>query len=153
VEPVAIINGVEYFDDSKGTNVGATLAAVQGLGAERPLVVILGGDGKGQNFAPLAQVLARHVRAVVLIGRDAPLIREQVGDALAQAASPVLEAGNLAEAVRMASTHAQAGDAVLMSPACASFDMFDNYVHRARVFVEAVAELAHENGLSLEGVH
>jgi UDP-N-acetylmuramoylalanine--D-glutamate ligase len=76
-----------------------------------------------------------------------------VGDALAQAESPVLEAGSLAEAVRMASTHAQAGDAVLMSPACASFDMFDNYVHRARVFVEAVAELAHENGLSLEGVH
>ena len=151
VEPVAIIHDVEYFDDSKGTNVGATLAAVEGLGAERTLVVILGGDGKGQNFAPLAAPLARHARAVVLIGRDAPLIRAQVGDAMAQAQLPVLDASTLPEAVRLAAAHARPGDAVLMSPACASLDMFDNYIHRARVFVDAVTDLAHEQGVSLEG--
>ena len=153
VEPVAIIHDIEYFDDSKGTNVGATLAAVQGLGAERTLVVILGGDGKGQNFAPLAEALARHARAVVLIGRDAPLIREQVGDAMAQARLPLLEASTLSEAVRLAAAQARPGDAVLMSPACASLDMFDNYIHRAKVFVDAVTDLAHDQGVSLEGNH
>ncbi len=151
VEPVAIIEGVEYFDDSKGTNVGATLAAVEGLGAERKLVVILGGDGKGQNFTPLAHALARHARAVVLIGRDATQIREQVGDAIAQAQLPLLDASTLPEAVRLAAENARPGDAVLMSPACASLDMFDNYIHRAQVFVEAVTDLAHEQGVSLEG--
>lgn len=153
VEPIGLIDGVEYFDDSKGTNVGATLAAVEGLGAERALVVILGGDGKGQDFAPLAAALARHARAAVLIGRDASRIREQVGGAMAQAALPVLDAGSLPEAVRLAAAQARAGDAVLMSPACASLDMFDSYVHRARVFVDAVAELASEQGVSLEGAN
>jgi UDP-N-acetylmuramoylalanine--D-glutamate ligase len=153
VEPIAIIHDIEYFDDSKGTNVGATLAAVQGLGAERTLVVILGGDGKGQNFEPLAAALARHARAVVLIGRDAPQIRAQVGDAMAQAQLPLLDASTLPEAVRLATAQARPGDAVLMSPACASLDMFDNYIHRARVFVDAVTELAHEQGVSMEGSH
>lgn len=151
VEPVAIIHDVEYFDDSKGTNVGATLAAVEGLGAERTLVVILGGDGKGQNFEPLAAALTRHARAVVLIGRDAPQIRAQVGDAMTVAQLPVLDASTLPEAVRLATAQARPGDAVLMSPACASLDMFDNYIHRARVFVDAVTDLAHEQGVSLEG--
>ncbi len=150
VEPVAIIDEVEYFDDSKGTNVGATLAAVLGLGAERRLVVILGGDGKGQDFAPLAEPLARHARAVVYIGRDAARIREAVGAALEQAQVPQLDAATLPEAVGLACAQARPGDAVLMSPACASLDMFDNYVHRARVFVEAVAQLASERGMSLE---
>ncbi len=150
VEPVAIIDEVEYFDDSKGTNVGATLAAVLGLGAERRLVVILGGDGKGQDFAPLAEPLARHARAVVYIGRDAARIREAVGGALEQAQVPQLDAATLPEAVGLACAQARPGDAVLMSPACASLDMFDNYVHRARVFVEAVAQLASERGMSLE---
>ena len=149
VEPVGIIDGVEYFNDSKGTNVGATLAAVNGLGAERRLVVILGGDGKGQNFQPLAEPLARHARAVVLIGRDAHLIRSAVADTLDQV--PLLDAKTLPEAVRLAQQKAQPGDAVLMSPACASFDMFDNYPHRARVFVETVHELADERGVVLEG--
>jgi UDP-N-acetylmuramoylalanine--D-glutamate ligase len=151
VEPVALIDGVEYFDDSKGTNVGATLAAVSGLGAERRLVVILGGDGKGQDFAPLAQPLARFARAVVYIGRDAGRIREAVGAALEQAAVPQLDATTLPEAVQLSAQQAQAGDAVLMSPACASLDMFDNYMHRAQVFVEAVNALAAEQGMSLEG--
>lgn len=151
VEPVGIIDEVEYFDDSKGTNVGATLAAIRGLGAERRLVVILGGDGKGQDFASLAEPLARHARAVVLIGRDAPRIREQVAAQAAQAGLDLLDAPTLPEAVQLCAQHARPGDAVLMSPACASLDMFDSYVHRARVFVEAVDEMAAERGLSLTG--
>jgi UDP-N-acetylmuramoylalanine--D-glutamate ligase len=149
VEPVGILDGVEFFDDSKGTNVGATLAAICGLGAERRLVVILGGDGKGQDFAPLASALARHARAVVLIGRDAPLIRAVVADALGE--RPLLDADTLPQAVTLAQRQAHSGDAVLMSPACASFDMFDNYVHRAQVFVTAVRDLADERGVVLEG--
>jgi len=149
VEPVGILDGVEYFDDSKGTNVGATLAAVNGLGAERRLVVILGGDGKGQDFTPLVGALTQHARAVVLIGRDAPGIRAVVGDALGQRA--LLDAATLPEAVRLAQQQAQAGDAVLLSPACASLDMFDNYQHRAQVFVDAVHALADERGVLLEG--
>ena len=147
VEPVAVIEGVEYFDDSKGTNVGATVAALCGLGAERRVVPILGGDGKGQDFTPLRAPAAQFARAVVLIGRDANLIRA----ALSGAGVPLLDAGSLDEAVALARSQAQAGDAVLMSPACASFDMFDNYEHRARVFVQAVNRLAHEAGTALEG--
>jgi len=150
VEPVGILDDVEYFDDSKGTNVGATLAAINGLGTDRRLVVILGGDGKGQDFNPLACALVRHARAVVLIGRDAPLIRATVGAALEQAQLPLLDAASLPEAVALAAQQARPGDAVLMSPACASLDMFDNYVHRARVFVAAVAELAADRGMDLE---
>ena len=150
VEPVGILDEVEYFDDSKGTNVGATLAAINGLGTDRRLVVILGGDGKGQDFSPLTDALVRHARAVVLIGRDAPLIRSTVADAMVQAQRPVLDAASLPEAVALAAQQAQPGDAVLMSPACASLDMFDNYVHRARVFVAAVSELAAERGMDLE---
>ena len=151
VEPVAIVDGVEYFDDSKGTNVGATLAAVNGLGAERRLVVILGGDGKGQDFAPLAAPLARHARAVLLIGRDAPLLRAALGETLQRAGVPLHDAGELTAAVAQAATLAQSGDAVLMSPACASLDQFRNYVQRAEVFVATVRELAEARGMSLEG--
>ena len=147
VEPVAIINGVEYFDDSKGTNVGATVAALNGLGAERRVVVILGGEGKGQDFAPLAAPVARFARAVVLIGRDAPLIRA----ALADAGVALVDAATLPEAVQLASRRAHHGDAVLMSPACASFDMFRDYEHRAQVFCDTVRSLADDAGVSLEG--
>jgi UDP-N-acetylmuramoylalanine--D-glutamate ligase len=145
VESVAIINGVEYFDDSKGTNVGATVAALAGLGAQRKLVVILGGVGKDQDFAPLAAPVSRFARAVVLIGRDAP----QISAALENNAVTLLVAQSMQEAVSLAAEHAQPGDAVLMSPACASFDMFDNYEHRARVFCEAVQALALEQGVLL----
>src|SRR5690606_21483778 len=138
VESVAIVDEVEYFDDSKGTNVGATLAAVSGLGAERRLVVILGGDGKGQNFLPLAEPLARHAVAVAVIGRDAPLLRAALGDALQAAGVPLHDAGELSAAVPMAAGLARSGDAVLMSPACASLDQFRNYVQRAEAFVAAV---------------
>lgn len=135
VEEVAEINGVTYFDDSKGTNVGATVAALNGLG--RPAVVILGGDGKGQDFTPLQTPVAAHARVAVLIGRDAPKIAE----ALKECGVPLMHAADMRDAVRISAAEAQVGDAVLMSPACASFDMFRNYVHRAEVFVAAVREL------------
>jgi UDP-N-acetylmuramoylalanine--D-glutamate ligase len=141
VESVAVVGDVEYFDDSKGTNVGATVAALTGLGLERKLVLILGGEGKGQDFSPLADPVQRHVRAVVLIGRDAPLIKEVLPRNV-----PMFDAVSMEEAVALASQQAQTGDAVLMSPACASFDMFDNYEHRARVFCEAVQALARDQG-------
>jgi len=145
VESVAVINGVEYFDDSKGTNVGATVAALSGLGVRSKLVVILGGVGKDQDFTPLALPVSLYARAVVLIGRDAPLIKAALGNC----AVTLLGAGSMMDAVHLATQQAQTGDAVLMSPACASFDMFDNYEHRARVFCEAVQALALEEGVVL----
>ncbi|MDQ3214465.1 MAG: UDP-N-acetylmuramoyl-L-alanine--D-glutamate ligase, partial [Pseudomonadota bacterium] len=138
---IATIDGVEYYDDSKGTNVGATGAAIEGMSEhDRKLVVILGGDSKGQNFAPLVKPLVRHARAVVLIGRDAPLIRRALETELAYV--PVLDASSLERAVTLAAERAVAGDAVLLSPACASFDMFRNYVHRGEAFAASVHELA-----------
>ncbi len=147
VEPIGVIGGIEWFDDSKGTNVGATVAALSGLGAERALVVILGGQGKGQDFAPLAVPVARHVRAAVLIGRDAPLVRA----ALEGTGVLLLDAADMDGAVQQANAQARAGDAVLLSPACASFDMFGGYEHRAQVFRAAVRALAEATGASLEG--
>jgi UDP-N-acetylmuramoylalanine--D-glutamate ligase len=145
VEPVAIINDVEYFDDSKGTNVGATVAALKGLGAERRVVVILGGEGKGQDFGPLAEPVTQFVRAVVLIGCDAPMIRE----ALASTGVSLMDASSMRDAVQQAADRANPGDAVLMSPACASFDMFKNYEHRAEVFRQAVQALAEDAGVEV----
>ena len=147
VEPIGIIDEVEYFDDSKGTNVGATVAALQGLGADRRVVVILGGDGKGQDFAPLAQPVAIFARAVVLMGQDGPAIREK----LQHTEVALIEAKDMADAVDKASAAAQPGDAVLLSPACASFDMFQNYEHRAEAFCLAVAARAQAAGVVLEG--
>ncbi len=144
VESVAVVDGVEFFDDSKGTNVGATLAAIRGLGAERRLVMVMGGDGKGQDFSPLADAVRAHVQAVVLIGRDAPALRE----VLAPTGVPLFDAPDLPSAVRLAAEQAHAGEAVVMSPACASLDMFQNYGHRAQVFCDTVAELATEKGMA-----
>ena len=138
VESIAIVDEVEYFDDSKGTNVGATVAALSGLGAERRVVVILGGEGKGQDFAPLAAPVQQFARAVVLIGRDAPIIEA----ALAGTGVSLVHAGSMDDAVRSAARQATTGDAVLLSPACASFDMFKDYAHRAAVFCDAVHALA-----------
>ena len=144
VEWVANIDDVDYYDDSKGTNVGATCAAIAGMsknnnGHNRPqkVVLIAGGDGKGQDFTPLAAAVQFNGRAVVLIGRDAPLIEA----VLLTTDIPRYQAVDLAEAVNIAKKVAQKGDAVLLSPACASFDMFNNYVHRAEVFVDAVKQL------------
>jgi len=145
VEFIATVHGVDAFDDSKGTNVGATVAALNGLGADKApakLVVILGGDGKGQDFAPLAEPVARHARAVATIGRDAPLVEQ----ALAATDVPLQRHDTLEAATRWAFQRAHAGDAVLLSPACASFDMFRNYAHRAEVFVAEVRAIAADQG-------
>ena len=147
VQSVAIVNDIEYFDDSKGTNVGATVAALTGLGAERKVLVILGGEGKGQDFSPLAEPVARYARAAILIGRDAALIREHIQ----LAGVPLIDASTLPEAVKAAQELAQKGDAILLSPACASFDMFKDYGHRAQVFCQAVAEIADAAGQAMEG--
>lgn len=136
VEWVAQINQVDFYDDSKGTNVGATCAAIAGM--QQKVVLIAGGDGKGQDFSPLKPPIEQNARAVVLIGRDAPLIEQ----ALLPSDVPMYRAIDLPEAVAIALKVAKKGDAVLLSPACASFDMFKNYVHRAEVFVEAVNHLA-----------
>ena len=143
VELIASIDGVDYVDDSKGTNVGATVAALDGL-AQR-VVLIAGGDGKGQDFEPLARPVERWCRAVMLIGRDAPRIREALAETgVALSDHPTLEA-----ATRAACALAQSGDAVLLSPACASLDMFDNYAHRAAVFRSTVEDIAAERGTML----
>ncbi len=136
VEKINTIKGVDFFDDSKGTNVGATVAALNGM--QQPVVLIAGGDGKGQDFSPLAAAVAARARAVVLIGRDAP----HIARVLAATNVPLLRAGEMAGAVAAAYAAARAGDAVLLSPACASYDMFRNYTHRAEVFVEVVRQLA-----------
>ena len=143
VQPVGLVGEVEAYDDSKGTNVGATVAALNGLGADKApskLVVILGGDGKGQDFSPLTAPLACHARAVATIGRDAEAL-EAVIDGV-----PVQRFATLQAAVAWCFEQAQPGDAVLLSPACASLDMFRNYAHRAEVFVAAVQALALERG-------
>ncbi|HEY0956135.1 MAG TPA: UDP-N-acetylmuramoyl-L-alanine--D-glutamate ligase [Roseateles sp.] len=148
VEPVGSIDGVEFFDDSKGTNVGATVAAISGLGADRApakLVLILGGDGKGQDFAPLAEGVQRHARAVALIGRDGP----QIEAALAGTGVPMQRHDTLEAATAWCLAQAQSGDSVLLSPACASLDMFRNYAHRAEVFVATVQQLADDRGVAL----
>jgi UDP-N-acetylmuramoylalanine--D-glutamate ligase len=145
VEPIGGVGDIEAFDDSKGTNVGATVAALKGLGADKTpakLVVILGGDGKGQDFAPLAKPIAQHARAVALIGRDAPAVE----DALRGTGVPMQRHATLEAATAWCFAQAQPGDAVLLSPACASLDMFRNYGHRAEVFAAAVQALAAEQG-------
>jgi UDP-N-acetylmuramoylalanine--D-glutamate ligase len=147
VELITAIDGVEFYDDSKGTNVGATVAALNGLGKafgspSQRIVLIAGGDGKGQDFEPLAEPVSRYVRSVMLIGRDAPALRA----ALEPSGVDLFDCVTLPEAVQRASGQAQPGDSVLLSPACASLDMFTNYAHRAQVFVGAVRELALDKG-------
>ena len=172
-ESVAVIDDVEYVDDSKGTNVGATVAALNGLGAVEEqtardavgdavgetvgkatgnastnrasaskLWLIAGGDGKGQSFEPLAQPVARHARAVLLIGQDANRLRA----ALAETGVELIDCATLEQAVQTASERARTGDVVLLSPACASFDMFRNYLHRSETFVAAVQQVALHRG-------
>ncbi len=132
VEKIAVINGVTYYDDSKGTNVGSTVAAL--LGFSRPVVLIAGGDGKGQDFSPLREPVQRRARAIVLIGRD----REQIAKVVDGTGVTVKRAADMEEAVRLARALSLEGDVVLLSPACASYDMFKNYGHRGDVFAGAV---------------
>ncbi|NBT78531.1 MAG: UDP-N-acetylmuramoyl-L-alanine--D-glutamate ligase [Betaproteobacteria bacterium] len=156
-ESVAVIDDVEYVDDSKGTNVGATVAALNGLGAiddqalgktsanraaAPRLWLIAGGDGKGQSFEPLAQPVARHARAVLLIGQDATRLRA----ALATTGVELIDCATLEQAVQTAAERARTGDVVLLSPACASFGMFRNYLHRSETFVAAVQQVALQRG-------
>jgi UDP-N-acetylmuramoylalanine--D-glutamate ligase len=134
---VADIAGVRYVDDSKGTNVGATTAAVAGMAG--PLVMIAGGEGKGQDFTPLADAIRGKVREVVLIGKDAP----QIAAAL-RGVCKTCNAASMDDAVAEAARAARPGDTVLLSPACASFDMFRDYGHRGDVFAAAVLKLAED---------
>ncbi len=142
------LQGVDFIDDSKGTNVGATVAAIEGLAADREsgkLLLILGGDGKGQDFSPLVEPLARHARGVALIGRHADTAAA-LDALLADAGYPVARHDSLEAATDWAFAQCRAGDTVLLSPACASLDMFRNYAHRAEVFVAAAQALATERG-------
>lgn len=134
---VARIDEVDWVNDSKGTNVGAACAAIRGIAAGRNVILIAGGDGKGADFAPLADVVAAHVKEIVLIGRDASQIARAVGGR-----APVQYATDMNAAVAACALAAAAGDVVLLSPACASFDMFTNYMARGDAFVAAVRELA-----------
>lgn len=132
------LNGVYWYNDSKGTNVGATLAAMEGLGSEieGKLILIAGGVGKSADFSPLVPVTNKYVRTAILIGEAAPILAETIGNA-----SEILFAKDLEEAIHRAGQKAHPGDCVLLSPACASFDMFRNYEHRGDVFMQLVQEL------------
>ncbi|WP_137937735.1 UDP-N-acetylmuramoyl-L-alanine--D-glutamate ligase [Chitinivorax sp. B] len=140
VEWVESVNGVGYIDDSKGTNVGATVAALNGM--SQKVVLIAGGDGKGQDFSPLHAAVSHACRGVVLIGRDA----RQIESTLNGLALPIQHANTMDDAVRQATELARAGDVVLLSPACASLDMYRNYAHRAEVFITAVKALPGARG-------
>jgi UDP-N-acetylmuramoylalanine--D-glutamate ligase len=140
VQSVAVIRDVEYVDDSKGTNVGATVAALNGLGdtaGAKKIWLIAGGDGKGQDFSPLFDPVQRFAKGVLLSGKDAP----RIADAIQSTGVAVERCETIAVAVKTASERAASGDVVLLSPACASFDQFNDYVHRAAVFVSEVEEL------------
>ena len=146
VQSIAIVNDVEYIDDSKGTNVGATVAALNGLGSNesgKRIWLIAGGDGKGQDFSPLREPTLRFAKGVFLIGKDGAAIGKALGTDI-----PCTMTGDLESAVKAASQQAQSGDLVLLSPACASFDQFKDYVARAQVFANEVEEL----GMRFEGV-
>ncbi len=146
VQSIAIVKDVEYIDDSKGTNVGATVAALNGLGsneAGKRIWLIVGGDGKGQDFRPLREPALRFVKGALLIGKDGPAIGEALGTGI-----PITNCGDLKSAVQTAAAQAVSGDLVLLSPACASFDQFRDYLERAQVFTSEVEEL----GMQFEGV-
>ena len=135
-QQIAEIDGVRFIDDSKGTNIGATEAALNGLGGARDILLIAGGQGKGADFNGLQAAVAAHCRLLVLIGEDAGLMQSALGDSV-----PVVMAASMDEAVAAAAGQARPGDCVLLSPACASFDMFSGYVERGQAFSQAVARL------------
>ena len=147
VQSIGIVADVEYVDDSKGTNVGATVAALNGLAnneSRKRIWLIAGGDGKGQDFSPLREPALRFIKGAFLIGKDANLIADALGHEVSCTISETL-----ANAVHQAAHQAQSGDIVLLSPACASFDQFKDYIARADAFVSEVAEL----GMQIDGVH
>jgi UDP-N-acetylmuramoylalanine--D-glutamate ligase len=138
-ELVAEVDGVRYINDSKGTNVGATEAALYGLGGERNVLLIAGGQGKGADFGQLQTAVARHCKLLLLLGEDASLLEQALSRSV-----PVLRVASLEEAVAAAASRAARGDVVLLSPACASFDMFSGYVERGNTFAARVRDLAEE---------
>jgi UDP-N-acetylmuramoylalanine--D-glutamate ligase len=140
-EFVKEVNGVRYYNDSKGTNIGATLAALDGLGAAievqgGKVAIILGGQGKGQDFTALRESLTKYAKVAVLIGEDAPIIEKAIAGT-----TTLLNAATFKEAVELCQANTQAHDVVLLSPACASFDMFKGYPQRGHQFVELVNAL------------
>jgi UDP-N-acetylmuramoylalanine--D-glutamate ligase len=146
VQSIAIVKDVEYVDDSKGTNVGATVAALNGLGSNesgKRIWLIAGGDGKGQDFSPLREPALRFVKGAFLIGKDGAAIGEALGTSIQST-----NCGDLKSAVQAAAAQAVSGDLVLLSPACASLDQFRDYIERAQVFAAEVEEL----GMQFEGV-
>ena len=143
VELIATIGAVEYYDDSKGTNVGATAAALNGLGgAHHKIMLIAGGVGKGQDFAPLQEPVGRYVGLVCLIGQASA----EIAAALESTGVQLVHCDSMEAAVQRAAEQAREGDKVLLSPACASFDMFRDYAHRAAVFGDAVKEIGYARG-------
>jgi len=146
VQSIAIVKDVEYVDDSKGTNVGATVAALNGLGnneSGKRIWLIAGGEGKGQDFSPLREPALRFVKGAFLIGKDGAAIGQALGSDIQS-----VHCGDLKSAVQAAAAKAVSGDLVLLSPACASLDQFRDYVERAQVFAAEVEEL----GMQFEGV-
>ena len=146
VQSIAVVNDVEYVDDSKGTNVGATVAALNGLGSNesgKRIWLIAGGEGKGQDFSPLREPALRFVKGIFVIGKDGDKIAQAIGSDI-----PSINSGTLQMAVQAAAAQAVSGDLVLLSPACASLDQFRDYVERAQVFASEVEEL----GMRFEGV-
>ena len=135
-ELAAEIDGVRYVNDSKGTNIGAAEAALRGLGGERNILLIAGGQGKGADFSQLQPAVAQHCKLLILMGEDAPLLQQALSSS-----APVIMVSSLEEAINVAAAQAQTGDVVLLSPACASFDMFSGYVQRGEAFRTAVKRL------------
>jgi UDP-N-acetylmuramoylalanine--D-glutamate ligase len=133
---VAEKNGVNWFNDSKGTNVGACIAAIQGLGGKGKLILLAGGQGKDADFSALKEPLSNHAKLAILFGEDAEIINKAIEDVI-----KTLTVSSMEEAVRLANSEADAGDIVLLSPACASFDMFSNYEERGEVFMRCVGGL------------
>jgi UDP-N-acetylmuramoylalanine--D-glutamate ligase len=147
VELINSVGGVDYIDDSKGTNVGATVAALKGLGQQtdgfdKRIILIAGGEGKGQDFSPLADVVGRYAKSVLLIGKA----KDEIRQAISTTQVETQEFNSLELAVQAAADVAKEGDIVLLSPACASLDMFRNYAHRSEVFADAVREVALSRG-------
>ncbi len=147
MQKVAEFNGVTFYDDSKSTNIGSAVAALNGF--HKNVILIAGGDGKGQDFSPLEQPVSKHVRGVVLLGRDA----DKVAQAIQASNVPIHRVTTMDEAVQVSFLLAERGDVVLLSPACASLDMFNNYIHRAEVFTTAVRLIERKLVLTAQTCH
>jgi len=147
MQKIAEFNGVTFYDDSKSTNVGSAVAALNGF--RKNVILIAGGDGKEQDFSPLEQSVSKHTRGIVLLGKDA----QKISQAIQGCNVPVHRVTTMDEAVRVSFLLAEHGDVILLSPACASLDMFNNYIHRAEVFTAAVRGIEHKFVLTAQTCH